>query len=63
MQTQKLISYASFGTGIINDAVALTIVNQDKNEFAIIIHYVTQVTHTLFFACKIGDLKIAGLCA
>jgi hypothetical protein len=24
------------------------------------IHYVTQVTHLLFFDCKIGDFKIAG---
>ncbi len=28
----------------------------------ILIHYVTQVTHLLFFDCKIGDFKIAGLC-
>jgi len=25
-----------------------------------VIHYVTQVTHLLFFYCKIGDFKIAG---
>ena len=25
------------------------------------IHYVTQVLLSMFFTCKIGDLKIAGL--